>query len=120
MTATRHRYCGSVFVCADCKKVLSVRNTGLFGGGLNFEWVMLKDRVWQQSQRKGACRFLCVGCLESRIGRNLSAADFRRGAKVNFGDNQRTQSIRLRRRMRGLKPAKRLIETTFAPSGAAA
>jgi hypothetical protein len=46
--------------------------------------------------------------LENRIGRKLKADDFRRSAKVNFVGQK---SAKLRRRMRGLKPAKRLVET---------
>ena len=68
--------------------------------------------VWRRSQRHGKCRFLCVGCLERRIGRKLSADDFRRSAKVNF---EGQKSAKLRHRMRGLKPAKRLVNTTFTP-----
>jgi len=72
---------------------------------------MLKDRVWHHSQRRGACRFLCVACLERRIDRKLVAADFKRTARVNFDSG--FKSIKLRRRLRGLKPAKRLVDTTF-------
>jgi hypothetical protein len=82
------------------------------GGGWDNDWFMVKDRIWRQGQREGACRFLCVGCLEHRIGRKLTADDFRRSAKVNFGPKQ---SAKLRQRMRGLKPAKRLVNTTFTP-----
>jgi hypothetical protein len=81
-------------------------------GGTDFDWFMVKDHVWQHGQRAGACRFLCVGCLERRIGRKLSAGDFRCSAKVNFVGKK---SATLRRRMRGLKPAKRLVNTTFTP-----
>jgi hypothetical protein len=105
---TKHICTGTVFPCADCNTVLTIRD-GLFGGWTN-EWFMLKDRVWQRSQRDRKCRFLCVGCLECRIGRKLSSDDFRRSAKVNFVGQK---SARLRRRMRGLKPAKRLVNTTF-------
>jgi hypothetical protein len=75
---------------------------------------MVKDRVWRHSQREGACRFLCVACLERRLDRKLSAYDFQRSAKVNFVGRK---SARLRHRMRGLKPAKRLRQTTFHPDG---
>jgi hypothetical protein len=68
--------------------------------------------VWRRGQRAGKCRFLCVECLEARIGRDLTAADFKRSAKVNFAGQK---SAELRRRMRGLKPAKRLVDTTFEP-----
>ena len=107
----RQRVCAAVIQCGDCEKTLTIRPTGFsFGGGYQGEWFMVKDRVWQQSQRNGSCRFLCVECLEDRIGRKLLAEDFRSSAKVNFVGEK---SDVLRRRMRGLKPAKRLINTTF-------
>jgi hypothetical protein len=73
---------------------------------------MVKDAVWRRSQRDGKCRFLCVKCLEGRIGRKLSSGDFKRSAKVNFVGRKPAM---LRRRMRNLKPAKRLVNTTFRP-----
>jgi hypothetical protein len=107
------RVSGIAFVCDDCGALLSVRPVGFgaFGGG-GGEWFMVKNRVWQRGQRGGKCRFLCVGCLEHRIGRRLTADDFRRAAKVNFVGRK---PAKLRRRMRGLKPAKRLVNTTFVP-----
>ena len=100
--------------CADCDTTLTVRPIGfgaaLFGDSANGDWYLVKDRVWQLGQRAGECRFLCTGCLEGRIGRKLTADDFKRSAKVNFFGRK---PLKLRRRMRGLKPAKRLRETTF-------
>jgi len=39
------------------------------------EWYMVRDSVWTAA---GMCGFgyLCIGCLERRLGRRLSAADF--------------------------------------------
>lgn len=99
--------------CDDCRMHLQIRPAGLgaiCGGGWQGDWYMVKDHIWRLGQRAGECRFLCVKCLEGRIDRKLTADDFRRSAKVNFHPQQ---SNLLRRRMRGLKPAKRLIETTF-------
>jgi hypothetical protein len=110
-----HHACGTVFPCADCNTILTIRPSGFgaaFGGGWENEWFMVKDGVWQHGQRGGKCRFLCVGCLETRIGRKLTSDDFRRSAKVNFIGKK---SAKLRRRMQGLKPAKRLVETRFTP-----
>lgn len=106
----RHRISGTLFMCADCNTVLAARG-GIFGG-TDYDWFMVKDRVWQHGQRGGKCRFLCVECLEHRIDRKLSADDFRRSAKVNFVGQK---SAKLRRRMQGLKPARRLVNTTFTP-----
>jgi hypothetical protein len=99
------------YVCNDCPRMLHTRSAmPSLGGGWSGEWFMVKARVWQEGQRKGRGRFLCVGCLEDRIGRKLVAADFSRSAKVNFAGDK---PLRLRRRMKGLKPARRLIETRF-------
>jgi hypothetical protein len=106
------RVSGQVFLCDGCKACLAIRSFGFGFGGMDADWFMVKDAVWRQSQRQSKCRFLCVECLEERIGRELSAADFRRSAKVNFTGRK---SDRLRKRMRGLIPAKRLIETRFTP-----
>lgn len=102
-----------VIACNECGDWLMTRPpASIFGTGSGWEgeWFMVKARVWQKGQRKGKCRFLCVGCLERRLGRKLQAADFMRSAKVNFNG---TKTPRLRRRMKGLRPAKRLIETKF-------
>ena len=45
------------------------------------EYYMVTDEVWALG---GAGRgFLCIGCLEARIGRRLTAADFT-GAPCNW------------------------------------
>ena len=106
----RHRVNGCL--CGDCEAVLMLRSTSPFGVGFDSDWFMVKDRVWRASQRNGACRFLCIRCLEARINRRLSPADFKRSARVNFVGRK---SSLLRSRLRGLKPARRLIETTWTP-----
>src|SRR5262249_57773687 len=102
----KHLTLGTICMCSDCDKVLMMR-CGLLGQW-HGDWFMAKASVWRASQRKGRCRFLCVGCLEGRLGRKLTAVDFQRSAKVNFFGQK---SQRLRARMRGLRPAKRLINT---------
>ena len=106
----------TAYQCGDCNAILTIRPPRLDAavgfGGWEGDWFMVKDSVWRRGQRDGKCRFLGVGCLEKRIGRKLSADDFRRSAKVNFVGQK---SAELRRRMRGLKPAKRLGVTTFKP-----
>jgi len=91
------RISAKVIACADCAMHLQIRPVGFdarFGGGWQGDWYMVKDNVWRLGQRAGACRFLCVGCLEHRIGRKLTATDFKRSAKVNFHP---MQSAKLRR-----------------------
>ena len=94
-------------ICDDCESILMIR--GAFGSGHDRDWFYLKNRVWESATRGSRKRFLCMLCTERRIDRKLTAEDFRRNAKVNFTP----KSHRLKRRMVGLVPAKRLIETTF-------
>lgn len=94
-------------MCDECRTLLMTRG---FLGGIDHEWFMVHARVWRAATKCAKVRFLCVGCMEDRLGRKLVAADFRRSAKVNFTPKT---SARLRRRMKGLTPANRLIDTTF-------
>jgi hypothetical protein len=95
-----------VCVCSDCNSALMIRG---FFDDWDGDWYMVKDRVWHAAT-PDKVRFLCVGCLENRLGRRLSAKDFKRSAKVNFVGNK---SPRLRSRLKGCRPAKRLRETKF-------
>lgn len=47
------------------------------------EWYMVHDYLWRQAgaptrrvSTPGDGYYLCVGCLETRLGRTLTAADF--------------------------------------------
>jgi hypothetical protein len=71
--------------CADC-------SADTFALG---EWYMVKDNVWQQAGMEFG--FLCIECLECRLGRTLTASDFT-AAPVNNPD-RRTKSDRLRDRL---------------------
>ena len=51
------------FSCDDCGVDTSVIN----------EWYMVEDDIWQ---KYGSAHFLCIGCLENRLGRALIADDF--------------------------------------------
>lgn len=100
-----------VYKCNDCDTILMTRSAGLFGGDWNGDWFMTRDAIWRTATRGTSIRFLCVQCLEQHLGRKLVASDFRRSARVNFVGQK---SARLRHRMRGLQPAKRLRSTIFA------
>jgi hypothetical protein len=56
------------------------------------EYYMLKDEVWAQAGMEPQ-GFLCIGCLETRLGRELTAADFK-DARINEPD-ARTMTPRL-------------------------
>jgi hypothetical protein len=58
--------------CKDCGVNTSHRS------GIR-EYYMVHDRVWHVAHRTNELPsgFLCVGCLERRLGRELTAADFK-------------------------------------------
>ena len=70
------------------------------------EWYMVKDDVWEKAwadrlkswYRDGlGVEILCIGCLEKRIGRTLTAIDFTDAPVNDLSDN----SARLRERLTG-------------------
>lgn len=52
--------------CRDCK-----RNTALLG-----EYFMVSDDLWRDANPDTLGGFLCVLCLERRVGRTLRPGDF--------------------------------------------
>lgn len=78
--------------------------------GAGCEWYMLRDDLWKTA---GAGRgYLCIACLEHRLGRQLTAADFT-GAPVNslspayfrYAWSERTPRLRARL-LDGMDPGK--------------
>jgi hypothetical protein len=63
------------------------------------EWYTVHDHLWAAAgmERLGGC--LCIGCLEARLGRRLTAADFPRDAPVNWVAPWTDHSDRLRDRL---------------------
>ena len=53
---------------------------------------MLRHEVWEES--KGGRGFLCVGCLESRLGRELCRGDFDWSIPLNHDDLSWSESSR--------------------------
>lgn len=47
------------------------------------EYYMVTDGVWELANPQ-RCGMLCIGCLEKRLGRTLTAADFT-AAPINHG-----------------------------------
>lgn len=74
------------------------------------EWYVVHDHVWEAAGMDanhipewgygGEHHYLCIGCLEQRLGRELTAADFT-GAAVNEPGPGRTA------RLNNLLPARR-------------
>jgi hypothetical protein len=59
------------FLCVDCGQSTDTLD----------EYYMVDDGLWQTAM-PGRRGMLCIGCLEARIGRTLTSADFT-GADVN-------------------------------------
>ncbi len=63
--------------CLDCGEPT-------YRDGLPSEWYMVHDDIWAQSgaptrgvmDNRTRGYYLCIGCLEQRLGRQLTAADF--------------------------------------------
>ena len=47
------------------------------------EIYIVKERVWEAAGMKSMAGCLCIGCLEKRIGRTLTAKDFVRNHPLN-------------------------------------
>jgi hypothetical protein len=63
------------------------------------EWYMVHDELWAQAGMEPLGGWLCVGCLERRLGRRLASADFK---PVPANDSARMRhSDRLASRIRG-------------------
>jgi hypothetical protein len=76
--------------CKDCRWC-----TILLG-----EFYMVHDHVWEQAQSEPKARFLCIGCLEERLGRMLTPDDFM-DVKLNDPNKPQRVSSRLRKRLTG-------------------
>ena len=57
----------SSFICLDC---------GINTLTQTEEYYVVHDDVWLASGLTKSAGMLCIGCLEERIGRELTAADF--------------------------------------------
>lgn len=65
-----------------------------------WEYYMVSDEVWLEAMNREAnpwSGFLCIGCLERRIGRRLLPEDFT-GANINEPDPWDTERLTARKR----------------------
>jgi hypothetical protein len=84
--------CGTWHLCDDCGV-----NTQQIG-----EQYMVHNRVWTAAtgvshKWMAMIGFLCIGCIERRLGRQLTKADF---SDVGINNDRRPRSWRLRARLR--------------------
>ena len=68
------RRCRNRFGCIDCGV-----NTSKIG-----EYYALRNEVWNAAVPDRPRGMLCIGCVEARLHRRLTAADFMDDAPVNF------------------------------------
>lgn len=66
---------GIGFFCSDC-------GLDTFSSNLQ-EYYMVRDIVWNRA-KLGSNGFLCIGCLENRLGRQLTSKDFKRCRLNNY------------------------------------
>jgi hypothetical protein len=62
-------------LCQDCgfNTTPCTGKRGCRHGG-KWEWYMVRDAVWTEA--RAADGYLCIGCLERRLGRPLTSEDF--------------------------------------------
>jgi hypothetical protein len=79
--------------CMDCgQRTIGIRKAP-------GEWYMVHDSLWAQAGMEPKGGWLCIGCLEHRIGQRLTPADFK---DVVANDSTRMRhSDRLASRLRG-------------------
>lgn len=63
-------------LCLDCRT--DVMPFGQYGQRLEgqTEWYMVTEEVWKAANGPGSDGYLCIGCLETRLGRPLTPDDF--------------------------------------------
>lgn len=70
-----------IMLCLDC------------GEDTSYEYYMVYDEIWKQAtnekERRGV---LCIGCLESRIGRSLNSQDFPEDILLNIGNKEQAEN----------------------------
>lgn len=91
--------------CADCGVATC--------GKTNREYYMVKPFIWWQAVRKAHAQYLCIGCLESRIGRVLTAKDFWNVPLNHQMETSHRASARLRERLAGF--SSRPENSTLSP-----
>jgi hypothetical protein len=56
---------------------------------------MVKDEIWAQAGMENYGGYLCIGCLEQRLGRQLCTDDFAWNVPINLRLSPRLESPRL-------------------------
>jgi hypothetical protein len=76
--------------CHDCKRETNHHKTD------NAEFYMVLDTIWEDAVKSENVDFLCIGCLEKRIDRKLTPADFTGAPLNNWSGFRRSRRLRSR------------------------
>lgn len=87
---------GAPNACDDCQ--VDVTPHDEYGRAVErgWEWYMVLPAVWQAASNEDEPRYLCIGCLEERLGRHLVARDF---SNLGINESGRLASARLADRL---------------------
>jgi hypothetical protein len=82
-------------ICADCGQ--NTTTIGADGEPMDWEWYMVNNVIWTMASTATdrPAQFLCIGCLETRLGRRLYPIDFT-SAPVNKVDESTSPRLRSR------------------------
>jgi hypothetical protein len=68
---------GSPTSCSDCAADVTPYDDDGRPSENGWEWYMVHDHVWDAAHAgRPLARYLCVGCLEQRLGQRLTPEDF--------------------------------------------
>ena len=76
--------------CWDCQRETNHQSTD------SAEWYMVWGHLWHKALEKGHADFLCIGCLENRLGRKLSKEDFNTAPLNSLPGYSRSKRLRNR------------------------
>jgi hypothetical protein len=91
-------------LCNDCGLDTTPDDDRRKRGARKSEYYMVRDDVWRAAgmperepmpYSKSPGDFLCIGCLEARLGRALTASDFA-DAPINCPDRRNSQRLNAR------------------------
>jgi hypothetical protein len=85
------------YSCADCGVDTAPDDDRRYRGARHSEYYMVSDSVWQAAgmPAEDGWHFLCIGCLEQRLGRTLTRRDFT-DVPINRPDRWNTPRLNAR------------------------
>ena len=82
-------------ICKDCHTDLDPIPLGV---GVAEYFYLVRDELWRAAGMSTSWgNFLCIGCLEQRLGRELEGADFKADTPVNRPQRQDTARLAARK-----------------------